>query len=64
MNTDNQIKRKVEKSDLTNYLKKSRDLKEPSTLPNRIINEHRTVQERARAFGDGKYACLETSDVI
>lgn len=38
MNTDYQILKKVEKSNLTNYLKKSGNMNEPSTLTNRIIH--------------------------
>lgn len=53
MNTDYQIKRKVEKSNLTNYLKKSSNLKEPSTLTSRIINTG-VLRSNPKAFRDLK----------
>ena len=53
MNMDYQIKRKVENSNLTNYLKKSRNPKAPSTLTSRIINTG-LLRSNPRAFRDLK----------
>lgn len=49
MNMDYQINRKVEKSNLANYLKKRSNLKEPSALTSRIIN-HRTPEETSQSI--------------
>lgn len=53
MNTDYQTKGKVEKSNLTNYLKKSSSLKEPSTLDSGIINTG-LIKSNPKAFRDLK----------